>query len=205
MGDVRSGQASGALTACASGTKRVASRGSYLSRIAKLFIWDVPHDVKMFSTKFENIRSPFGYQDQGWTVGCHPCARKRIGRRAEGRKLGDCEKCYYGMFPYVFGLQGQYLNDAISVEAESRRFNAATLEVPSASADVLSNASAQCLNEGEFFRSLAKKPTTRFDNLLAIAKKYVNMEEVTKMKDVGTGITKKEKKGTSPAARRTPS
>ncbi|KAG8386260.1 hypothetical protein BUALT_Bualt03G0130400 [Buddleja alternifolia] len=103
LGDVWSGQASGALTACASGTKRVASRGSYLSRIEKLFIWDVPHDVKMLSTKFENIWSPFGYRDQGWTVGCHPCARKRIGRRAEGRKLEDCENCYYGMFPYVFG------------------------------------------------------------------------------------------------------
>ncbi|KAG8388320.1 hypothetical protein BUALT_Bualt02G0113300 [Buddleja alternifolia] len=60
-----------------------------------------------------------------------------------------------------------------------QRFNVATLEVPSASADVLSNTFAQGLNDGEFLRSLAKKPPTSFNNLLTRAEKYVNMKEAT--------------------------
>ncbi|KAG8386729.1 hypothetical protein BUALT_Bualt03G0179400 [Buddleja alternifolia] len=65
-------------------------------------------------------------------------------------------------------------------------FNTVALEVPSANADVLSNAFTQGLRDGEFFRSLAKKPATSFDSLLARAEKYVNVEEEAKMK--GTGV-----------------
>ncbi|KAG8391014.1 hypothetical protein BUALT_Bualt01G0143900 [Buddleja alternifolia] len=66
------------------------------------------------------------------------------------------------------------------------RFNDVALEVPSASADVLSNIFAQGLNDNEFFRSLSKKPPIGFDNLLTRAKKYMNMEEATQMKRVET-------------------
>ncbi|KAG8363025.1 hypothetical protein BUALT_BualtUnG0012700 [Buddleja alternifolia] len=53
-----------------------------------------------------------------------------------------------------------------------------------ASVDVLSNAFTQGLDDGEFFRSLAKKPLISFDNLSTREEKYVNMEEATQMKRV---------------------
>ncbi|KAG8377661.1 hypothetical protein BUALT_Bualt08G0056100 [Buddleja alternifolia] len=42
----------------------------------------------------------------------------------------------------------------------------------------------QGLKDGYFFRSLAKKPVFSFDNLLARAEKYVNMEEAARIKDM---------------------
>ncbi|KAI3448580.1 hypothetical protein Pfo_005245 [Paulownia fortunei] len=63
-----------------------------------------------------------------------------------------------------------------------KRFTAAALEVPSATQEVLSNALAQGLQDGEFFRSLAKKSARSFDDLLARAEKYINMEEAQRMK-----------------------
>ncbi|KAI3451162.1 hypothetical protein Pfo_007827 [Paulownia fortunei] len=63
-----------------------------------------------------------------------------------------------------------------------KRFTAAALEVPSATQEVLSNALAQGLQDGEFFRSLAKKSARSFDDLLARAEKYINMEEAQQMK-----------------------
>ncbi|KAG8387572.1 hypothetical protein BUALT_Bualt02G0035300 [Buddleja alternifolia] len=53
-----------------------------------------------------------------------------------------------------------------------QRFNDVALEVPSASAEVLSNAFAQGLNDGEFFRSFAKNPPISLNNLLTRAEKY---------------------------------
>ncbi|KAG8369315.1 hypothetical protein BUALT_Bualt15G0138500 [Buddleja alternifolia] len=54
-----------------------------------------------------------------------------------------------------------------------RRFNAVGLEIPSGSAEMLANAFAQGLNDGEFFGSLAKKPANNFDNLQAREEKYI--------------------------------
>ncbi|KAG8380753.1 hypothetical protein BUALT_Bualt06G0048800 [Buddleja alternifolia] len=85
-----------------------------------------------------------------------------------------------------------------------QRFKAAALKIPSATADMLSNAFTQGLNDGKFFRSLAKKSATSFDSLLARIEKYVNMEEATMMKGAGAGIASKEEKGVRPALRRPP-
>ncbi|KAG8391183.1 hypothetical protein BUALT_Bualt01G0161200 [Buddleja alternifolia] len=76
-----------------------------------------------------------------------------------------------------------------------QRFNTASLEVASANVDVLSNAFAQGVRDGESFRSLAKKPTTSFDNLVVRAKKYVNMEETTKMKGTEVSSRSTDTKG----------
>ncbi|KAL0361737.1 UNVERIFIED_CONTAM: hypothetical protein Sradi_3858200 [Sesamum radiatum] len=57
------------------------------------------------------------------------------------------------------------------------RFNTAALEVPSATQEVKASVFAQGLMDGDFFKSLAKKPATKFDVLLAQAAKYINMEE----------------------------
>ncbi|KAL0361006.1 UNVERIFIED_CONTAM: hypothetical protein Sradi_3785100 [Sesamum radiatum] len=58
-----------------------------------------------------------------------------------------------------------------------RRFNTATLEVPSATQEVKASTFVQGLRDGDFFKSLAKKPTTKFDVLLARVAKYINMED----------------------------
>ncbi|KAI3459553.1 hypothetical protein Pfo_016216 [Paulownia fortunei] len=63
-----------------------------------------------------------------------------------------------------------------------KRFTAAALEVPLATQEVLSNAMPQGLQDGEFFRLLAKKSARSFDDLLARAEKYINMEEAQRMK-----------------------
>ncbi|KAL0451344.1 UNVERIFIED_CONTAM: hypothetical protein Slati_1112500 [Sesamum latifolium] len=58
-----------------------------------------------------------------------------------------------------------------------QRFNAAALEVPAATQEVKASAFSQGLLDGDFFKSLAKKPIAKFDALLARATKYINMEE----------------------------
>ncbi|KAL0407515.1 UNVERIFIED_CONTAM: hypothetical protein Slati_4065400 [Sesamum latifolium] len=58
-----------------------------------------------------------------------------------------------------------------------QRFNTATLEVPSTTQEVKANTFAQGLFDRDFFKSLAKKPATKLDALLARAAKYINMED----------------------------
>ncbi|KAL0324779.1 UNVERIFIED_CONTAM: hypothetical protein Sradi_5047200 [Sesamum radiatum] len=66
-----------------------------------------------------------------------------------------------------------------------QHFNTAALEVPTATQEVKANAFAQGLLDGDFFKSLAKKPATKFDALLARAAKYVNMEDAQASKSEG--------------------
>ncbi|XP_073064019.1 uncharacterized protein [Primulina eburnea] len=58
-----------------------------------------------------------------------------------------------------------------------QRFNNAALEIPAATPDIMISAFTQGLRGGEFFKSLVKKPPSSYDDLLARAEKYVNLED----------------------------
>ncbi|XP_073314756.1 uncharacterized protein [Primulina huaijiensis] len=69
-----------------------------------------------------------------------------------------------------------------SLRAYIQRFNRVALDVPSCASETKTTAFTQELREGEFFRSLTKKTSGDFDDLLARAEKYINMEEAQKQK-----------------------
>ncbi|KAL0420710.1 UNVERIFIED_CONTAM: hypothetical protein Slati_3093900 [Sesamum latifolium] len=78
-----------------------------------------------------------------------------------------------------------------------QRFNTAILEVLSATQEVKASTFAQGLMDGDFFKSLAKKPATKFDILLARAAKYINMKDAQASKREGRGEKRKEGKDRS--------
>ncbi|KAL0449541.1 UNVERIFIED_CONTAM: hypothetical protein Slati_1510500 [Sesamum latifolium] len=80
-----------------------------------------------------------------------------------------------------------------------QRFNATALEVPSATQEVKASAFSQELLEGDFFKSLAKKPIYKFDALLARATKYINMEDAQTAKKTCRGEKRKEMKEEVPS------
>ncbi|KAL0282089.1 UNVERIFIED_CONTAM: hypothetical protein Sradi_7272500 [Sesamum radiatum] len=68
-----------------------------------------------------------------------------------------------------------------------QKFNAAALEVPSATQEVKASAFSQVLLDVDFFKSLAKKPVSKFNSLLARAVKYINMEDAQAAKKESRG------------------
>ncbi|KAL0449478.1 UNVERIFIED_CONTAM: hypothetical protein Slati_1504200 [Sesamum latifolium] len=79
-----------------------------------------------------------------------------------------------------------------------QRFNAAALEVPSATQEVKASAFSQGLLDGDFFKSLAKKPVSKFDDLLARVVKYINMDAQVVKKE-SRGEKRKETKEEAPS------
>ncbi|XP_073130001.1 uncharacterized protein [Henckelia pumila] len=80
-----------------------------------------------------------------------------------------------------------------------RRFSALALEVPTATTDLLISAFTQGLTTGDFLKSLIKKPSYTYDELLARAKKYVNLEDI-KVSRLNSGTDRPP----SPKSTRTP-
>ncbi|KAL0413513.1 UNVERIFIED_CONTAM: hypothetical protein Sradi_1553000 [Sesamum radiatum] len=79
------------------------------------------------------------------------------------------------------------------------RFNTASLEVPSATQEVKASAFSQGLLDGDFFKSLAKKPVSKFDALLARADKYINMENAQAAKKESRGEKRMDTKEEIPS------
>lgn len=71
------------------------------------------------------------------------------------------------------------------------------LEVSSLAPDILTRAFSHGLHEGDFVWSLAKKPPHDYDELLARAERYVNVEEAQKLGRTIRALTlpKKEVEG----------
>ncbi|KAL0434291.1 UNVERIFIED_CONTAM: hypothetical protein Slati_2763400 [Sesamum latifolium] len=80
-----------------------------------------------------------------------------------------------------------------------QRFNTAALEVPTTTQEVKASAFSQGLLDGDFFKSLAKKPVSKFDALLARVAKYINMEEAQAAKKDSRGEKRKEVKEEAPS------
>ncbi|KAL0463136.1 UNVERIFIED_CONTAM: hypothetical protein Slati_0201200 [Sesamum latifolium] len=86
-----------------------------------------------------------------------------------------------------------------SLKEYLQRFNMAALEVPSATQEVKASAFAQRLMDEDFFKSLAKKPATKFDVLLARAAKYINIEDAQASKREERGEKRKESEDEGPS------
>ncbi|KAL0402487.1 UNVERIFIED_CONTAM: hypothetical protein Slati_4278600 [Sesamum latifolium] len=80
-----------------------------------------------------------------------------------------------------------------------QRFNAAALGVPSATQEVKASAFSQRLLDGDLFKSLGKKPISKFDTLLARAAKYINMEDAQATKKESRGEKRKQTKEEAPS------
>ncbi|KAK4389426.1 hypothetical protein Sango_2279600 [Sesamum angolense] len=72
-----------------------------------------------------------------------------------------------------------------------QHFNTAALEVPTVTQEVKAHAFVQGLLDEDFFKSLAKKPATKFDSLLARTAKYINTEDAQASKREGRGEKRK--------------
>ncbi|KAL0462243.1 UNVERIFIED_CONTAM: hypothetical protein Slati_0111900 [Sesamum latifolium] len=131
-------------------------------------------------------------------------------RRAKKRPQSLCHRRAEGVISLCRDLRRCLHNGSLALNIYRKkddeplkeylqRFNAAALEVPAATQEVKTSAFSQGLLDGDFFKSLAKKPVSKFDALLARATKYINMEEAQVAKKETRGEKRKETKEEAPS------
>ncbi|XP_075515906.1 uncharacterized protein LOC142550713 [Primulina tabacum] len=122
--------------------------------------------------------------------------------------FGDFQKVFLHHFSSskkykktAFSLFEVKQNPEESLRAYIRRFNRVALDVPTCATETKTTTFTQGLREGEFFKSLTKKVSGDFEDLLSRAEKYINMEEAQKQKreavrkEKGDRMSKPEEKG----------
>ncbi|KAL0447966.1 UNVERIFIED_CONTAM: hypothetical protein Slati_1924500 [Sesamum latifolium] len=130
-------------------------------------------------SRFENAALLHRYTDR---IKCRVFVTTFARAAQQCRKLGKTELSLFAVRQKDDEPLKEYL----------QRFNAAVLEVPAATQEVKASAFFQGLLDGDF-KSLAKKPISKFDALLARAAKYINMEEAQAAKKETRGKRKEIK------------
>ncbi|XP_073137902.1 uncharacterized protein [Henckelia pumila] len=125
---------------------------------AKIKEYDGSADPEEHVTRFENVAMLHCYGDQ---IKC--------------KQQQAIQKNQFNLFEI------KQLNEE-SLRAYIKKFNRVALEVPACAPETKITAFTQGIREGEFFRSLVKRAPRYFEDLLARAEKYINMEEAQRQK-----------------------
>ncbi|XP_073138857.1 uncharacterized protein [Henckelia pumila] len=162
---------------------------------AKIREYDGSTDPEEHLARFENVAMLHCYGDK---IKCKVFlttlvdSAQRWFEKLEPQSVQSFSK-FKQVFLQHFGSSKRYRKTAYSLfEAKQsgeeflrtyiKRFNKIALEVPTCAQETKIMAFTQGLREGEFFKSLVKKAPRTFEDLLARAEKYINMEEAQRQK-----------------------
>ncbi|XP_073120239.1 uncharacterized protein [Henckelia pumila] len=153
--------------------------------------YDGKGDPEEHLSRFENAALLHKYSDP---IKCRVILNTLIGPAQQWFNLlrpGDIKefKDFIKAFLHHFASSKKHSTTTLSIfvikqqgQEELRtyiqRLSALALEVPTATTDLLISAFTQGLATRDFIKSLIKKPPYTYDELLARAKKYVNLEEI---------------------------
>ncbi|XP_073121038.1 uncharacterized protein [Henckelia pumila] len=162
---------------------------------AKIKGYDGSGDPEEHMARFKNVAMLHCYNDQIKCKVFLTTLEDSAQRWFENLKDGsiDVFKKFREIFLQHFSSSKRYRKTTLSVfevkqvgkeslRAYIKKFNKITLEIPACAPETRITAFTQGLREGEFFRSLVKKTPRNFEDLLARAEKYINMEEAQKQK-----------------------
>ncbi|XP_073119774.1 uncharacterized protein [Henckelia pumila] len=153
--------------------------------------YDGKGDPEDHLARFENAALLHKYSDQ---IKCRAFLTTLIGpaqqwfnmlRSGEIKEFKDFSKSFVHHFASskkhpttTFSLFAIKQREHENLRVYIRRFSALALEVPAATPDLLISAFMQGLDTKDFLKSLIKRPAETYEELLARAEKYVNMEEI---------------------------
>ncbi|XP_073138285.1 uncharacterized protein [Henckelia pumila] len=185
-------------------------------RSAKIKEYDGSADPEEHVTRFENVAMLHCYGDQ---IKCKVFLTTLVDsaqRWFENLEEGSIKtfKEFREVFLQHFSSSKRYKKTTLSLfeikqlnedslRAYIKKFNRVALEVPACAPETKITAFTQGLREGEFFRSLVKRAPRYFEDLLARAEKYINMEEAQRQKrEKDRREEKKEKENQGSQGRR---
>ncbi|XP_073121117.1 uncharacterized protein [Henckelia pumila] len=163
---------------------------------AKIKEYDDNADPEEHVTRFENVAMLHCYGDQ---IKCKVFlttlvdSAQRWFENLEERSIKTFKE-FREVFLQHFSSSKRYKKTTLSLveikklneeslRAYIKKFNRVALEVPACAPETKITAFTQGLREGEFFRSLVKRAPRCFEDLLARAEKYINMEEAQVARD----------------------